>query len=130
MEFIEIHRDLHQLKMSGVHEGEKLIVLTQGRDRLDYADAFMAAGQRLGARMYHMRLPAPPPSGGWNVGVTGLAALPDAVASVEELRYVDRLRFPVVLARTVRHPSRGHTYPVTAVAAGTAGTHDAISGIA
>ena len=53
---------LHQLKMSGVHEGEKLIVLTQGSDRLDYADAFMAAGQRLGARMYHMRLPAPLPS--------------------------------------------------------------------
>ena len=74
---------LHQLKMSGVHEGEKLIVLTQGRDRLDYADAFMAAGQRLGARMYHMRLPAPPPSGGWNVGVTGLAALPDAVEALK-----------------------------------------------
>lgn len=32
---------LHQLKMSGVHEGEKLIVLTQGNERLDYADAFM-----------------------------------------------------------------------------------------
>lgn len=74
---------LYQLKMSGVHEGEKLIVLTQGRDRLDYADAFMAAGQRLGARMYHMRLPAPPPSGGWNVGVTGLAALPDAVEALK-----------------------------------------------
>ena len=70
---------LHQLKMSGVHEGEKLVVLTQGNDRLDYADAFMAAGQRLGAQMYHMRLPAPLPMGGWNVGVTGLAALPDAV---------------------------------------------------
>ena len=74
---------LHQLKMSGVHEGETLIVLTQGSDRLDYADAFMAAGQRLGARMYHMRLPAPLPSGGWNVGVTGLAALPDAVEALK-----------------------------------------------
>jgi 2,5-dihydroxypyridine 5,6-dioxygenase len=42
---------LHQLKMSGVRDGEKLIVLTQGSDRLDYADAFMAAGQRLGANM-------------------------------------------------------------------------------
>ena len=39
---------LHQLKMSGVQPDEKLIVLTQGNDRLDYADAFMAAGQRLG----------------------------------------------------------------------------------
>ncbi len=74
---------LHQLKMSAVHEGERLIVLTQGGDRLDYADAFMAAGQRLGARMYHLRLPAPPPAAGWNVGVTGLAALPDAVEALK-----------------------------------------------
>lgn len=74
---------LHQLKMSGVHEGEKLVVLTQGSDRLDYADAFMAAGQRLGAKMYHMRLPAPLPTSGWNVGVTGLSALPEAVEALK-----------------------------------------------
>ncbi|MGB3554557.1 MAG: leucyl aminopeptidase [Jannaschia sp.] len=74
---------LHQLRMSGVHEGERLIVLTQGGDRLDYADAFMAAGQRLGARMYHMRLPAPLPTGGWAVGQTGLAAMPDAVEALK-----------------------------------------------
>ena len=73
---------LHQLKMSGVHEGEKLIVLTQGNDRLDYADAFMAAGERLGAKMYHMRLPAPPVIGAWAVGQTGLAAQPDAVEAL------------------------------------------------
>ena len=30
---------LHQLKMSGVKEGERLVVLTQGSDRLAYADA-------------------------------------------------------------------------------------------
>jgi len=84
--FIEIC--LYQLKMSGVKEGEKLIVLTQGNDRLDYADAFLAAGQRLGASMYHMRLPAPLPTSGWNVGVTGLAAMPDAV---EALKAADML---------------------------------------
>lgn len=74
---------LHQLKMSGVHEGEKLIVLTQGSDRLEYADAFMAAGQRLGASMYHMRLPAPMPTGAWAVGQTGLAAQPNAVEALK-----------------------------------------------
>src|SRR5690606_2790933 len=74
---------LHQLKMSGVHEGEKLIVLTQGNERLDYADAFMSAGQRLGASMYHMRLPAPPVAGAWAVGQTGLAAMPDAVEALK-----------------------------------------------
>ncbi len=67
---------LHQLKMSGVHEGEKLIVLTQGHDRLDYADAFMAAGQRLGARMYHMRLPQPLPTDGWAVARPALPRCP------------------------------------------------------
>lgn len=74
---------LHQLKMSGVRDGEKLIVLTQGNERLDYADAFMAAGQRLGANMYHMRLPAPLAAGGWNVGTTGLASMPEAVESLK-----------------------------------------------
>lgn len=75
---------LHQLKMSGVQEGEKLVVLTQGAERLDYADAFLAAGQRLGAKMYHMRLPSPPPMSGWNVGVTGLAGQPDAVEALKQ----------------------------------------------
>lgn len=74
---------LHQLKMSGVRDGEKLIVLTQGNERLDYADAFMAAGQRLGANMYHMRLPAPLAAGGWNVGTTGLASMPEAVEALK-----------------------------------------------
>ncbi|QUS36739.1 leucyl aminopeptidase [Falsirhodobacter algicola] len=74
---------LHQLKMSGVRSGEKLVVLTQGNDRMDYADAFMAAGQRLGANMYHMRLPTPPVSAAWAVGQTGLAAMPDAVEALK-----------------------------------------------
>ena len=75
---------LHQLKMSGVHEGEKLVVLTQGNERLNYADAFMAAGQQLDATMYHMRLPTPLPTGSWEVGVTGLAALPEAVEALKQ----------------------------------------------
>lgn len=74
---------LHQLKMSGVQSDERLIVLTQGNERLDYADAFMAAGRMLGASMYHMRLPAPPIIGEWAVGQTGLAALPDAVEALK-----------------------------------------------
>lgn len=84
--FIEIC--LHQLKMSGVHEGEKLVVLTQGDERLNYADAFLAAGRQLGASIYHMRLPASPPAGSWAVGRTGLAAMPVAV---EALKNVDML---------------------------------------
>ncbi|TDV98726.1 2,5-dihydroxypyridine 5,6-dioxygenase [Halomonas alkaliantarctica] len=74
---------LQQLKMSGVKDGERLIVLTQGSERLNYADAFLAAGQRLGANMYHMRLPAPLPSDGWAVGMTGLSEMPDAVNALK-----------------------------------------------
>ncbi len=65
-------------------EGEKVVVLSQGDDRLDYADAFLAAGQRLGARMYHLRLPAPlPGTGNWAVGQTGLAGNPEAVEALK-----------------------------------------------
>lgn len=85
---------LHQLTLSGVHAGEKVVILSQGHERLDYADAFMAAGQRLGARMYHMRLPAPLPStGAWEVGVTGLAANPEAVEALKNADMVVDLIF-------------------------------------
>lgn len=85
---------LHQLTHSGVREGEKVIVLSQGSERLDYADAFLAAGQRLGARMYHLRLPAPlPSSGAWVVGESGLAANPDAVEALKQADMVVDLIF-------------------------------------
>ena len=61
---------LQQLTLSGVHEGEKVVVLSQGSERLDYADAFLAAGQRLGARMYHLRLPAPLPTSAHALRIT------------------------------------------------------------
>ncbi|MGH2342432.1 leucyl aminopeptidase [Segnochrobactraceae bacterium EtOH-i3] len=90
--FIEIC--LHQLTLSGVREGEKVVVLSEGDTRLDYANAFLAAGQRLGARMYHLRLPAPLPSNGaWNVGQTGLAANPDAVEALKAADMVVDLIF-------------------------------------
>ncbi len=85
---------LEQLKQSGVHEGEKVVVLSQGDERLDYADAFLAAGQRLGARMYHVRLPAPlPGDGSWAVGQTGLAGNPDAVEALKKADMVVDLIF-------------------------------------
>lgn len=85
---------LQQLTLSGVHEGEKVVVLSQGSERLDYADAFLAAGQRLGARMYHLRLPAPvPTNGAWAVGESGLAANPNAVEALKRADMVVDLIF-------------------------------------
>lgn len=83
-----------QLLCSGVIVDEKVVVLSQGAARLDYADAFLAAGQRLGAVMYHMRLPDPvTTASGWRVGVTGLAALPDAVEALKQADMVVDLMF-------------------------------------
>ena len=79
--FVEIC--LHALKMSAVHDGERLVVLTQGDQRIEYADAFIAAGRRLGANIYHMRLPAAPAPGVWAVGDTGLATMPEAVEALK-----------------------------------------------
>lgn len=74
-----------QLELSGVHEGESLTVLSQGAERLDYADAFLTAAQSLGARAYHLRLPEPGGAGGaWAVGASGLSANPDAVEALSK----------------------------------------------
>lgn len=83
-----------QLKSSGVRSGEKVVVLSQGAVRLDYADAFLAAGQRLGAVLYHLRLPeSMPTTANWQVGVTGLAGLPDAVDALKQADMVVDLMF-------------------------------------
>ena len=74
---------LHQLKMSCVRADERLVVLTQGDERLDYADAFLAAGRALKANIYHMRLPAPAPMGNWAVGQTPLSRMPEAVEALK-----------------------------------------------
>lgn len=79
---------VHQLKMSGVVPGEKLVVLTQGDERLDYADAFLSAGRQMGANIYHMRLPPAPIQHGWTVGQSSLSMLPEAV---EALKSIDML---------------------------------------
>ncbi len=85
---------LAQLELSGVKEGELIAVLSQGSERLHYADAFLVAARSLGAKTYHMRLP--PKGGGsanWDVGVTPLAAMPEAVEALKEADMVVDLMF-------------------------------------
>lgn len=78
---------LQQLTLSGVREGETVVVLTRGGERGEYADAFLWAVQRLGAVGYHLRLPSPvAASGAWAVGDSGLGGVPRAV---EALKAVD-----------------------------------------
>lgn len=53
-EFEELCR--RELEMCKVKPGETVIVLSQGSDRLDYADAFVSAARKLGAESYNLRL--------------------------------------------------------------------------
>ena len=65
-----------------------MTVLTQGDERLAYADAFLAAGRRLGANIHHLRLPPAPVRGEWAVGETLLSSMPEVV---EALKTTDML---------------------------------------
>jgi 2,5-dihydroxypyridine 5,6-dioxygenase len=85
---------LQQLKLSGVNESETVAVLSRGRDRGEYADAFLWAAQQLGAQTYHMRLPSPvSASGAWAVGDSGLSTNPLAVDALKAADMVVDLTF-------------------------------------
>lgn len=71
------------LRLSAVTEGQTVAVLSQGHERLEYADAFLAAARRLGATAYHVRLPQPAPTGAWTVGA-GLAGQRDVVEAAKQ----------------------------------------------
>jgi len=80
-----------ELALCGVKPGERVAVVSQGRDRLDYADAFLIAAERLEAIGYHVRLSNPVQGlagedGAWRVGATPLASNP---AAVEVLKQAD-----------------------------------------
>jgi 2,5-dihydroxypyridine 5,6-dioxygenase len=82
---------LKELVLCGVHEGETVVIVSQGNERLDYADAFMAAAARLGALSHHLRLATAAndldaDGGAWTVGVTPLAG---NEAAVEALKLAD-----------------------------------------
>lgn len=80
-----------ELELCRVHEGETVAVLSQLDERIDYADAFMAAARRLGATPFHVRLPEASStltgeSGAWTVGATPLA---ENRAALDALKQAD-----------------------------------------
>ena len=83
-----------QLELSAVHEGETVVVLSQGDERLDYANAFLYAARSLGAKTYHLRLQEPQPSSGaWVVGASELAGNAEAVEALKRADMVVDLIF-------------------------------------
>ena len=72
------------LRLCKLREGEALILLSQGQERTEYVDAFMTAGQRLGANVMNLRLAYSSSAtsgevGVWTVGKTPLAGNQPAV---------------------------------------------------
>jgi 2,5-dihydroxypyridine 5,6-dioxygenase len=79
------------LRLCRLREGESLIVLSQGEERAEHVDAFLTAGQRLGAKAMNLRLPYSSSAtsgevGVWTVGTTPLA---DNQPAVEVLKGAD-----------------------------------------
>jgi 2,5-dihydroxypyridine 5,6-dioxygenase len=80
-----------ELELCGLKEGEVVAVLTQGDERLDYADAFMSAAEAMGGTAFHVRLPRQShslsgDSGSWTVGATPLG---DNRPAIEALKAAD-----------------------------------------
>jgi 2,5-dihydroxypyridine 5,6-dioxygenase len=77
-----------ELQLCGLKEGEVMAVLTQGGEKLDYADAFLTAADRLGATGFHVRVPNAAASlsgdaGQWAVGATPLATNQPALEALK-----------------------------------------------
>ena len=80
-----------ELRLCALSEGETLVVVSQGDERADYADAFLAAAARLGATGFQIRLPEATLGIGGDVGVWTVGATPLAQnrAAVEALKQAD-----------------------------------------
>jgi len=81
--FAELCR--RELELCRVQAGETLVVLSQGDERKEYVDAFLAAAQLLGATALHLRLPYTSSAtagevGVWTVGQTPLSGNRPALA--------------------------------------------------
>ncbi|UGS37282.1 M29 family metallopeptidase [Capillimicrobium parvum] len=86
-----------ELELCAATEGETVVVLSQGDDRLDYADAFLTAARDLGAYAYNLRLSeigtTLGSSGITSVGVNPLARNPAALRALQEADLVIDLVF-------------------------------------
>lgn len=77
------------LRLCAVNETETVAVLSQGDQRQDYADTFMAAARQLGASTFHVRLPDPAPPGAPGAGGFGMTPLAGNQAAIDSLKGAD-----------------------------------------
>jgi 2,5-dihydroxypyridine 5,6-dioxygenase len=87
--FVELCRE--ELVLCGIQDGSTIAILSQGNQRTEYVDAFLAAADQLGATAFNVKLPRVDGSldgdvGTWEVGETPLAGNRPAI---EALKGVD-----------------------------------------
>lgn len=87
-----------ELQLCGVHEGETVAVLSQGDERMEYADAFLGAARKIGATAFQVRLPdvsssLSGDSGAWVVGETPLGRNRPAIEALKLADIVIDLMF-------------------------------------
>lgn len=88
MRFQELCR--RELELCKVKAGETVIVLSQGSDRMDYADAFVSAARSLGAESFNLRLGnIASVLNGAAVSEVGINPLANNPAALESLKQAD-----------------------------------------
>lgn len=80
-----------ELRLCALSKGETLVVVSQGGERADYVEAFLAAASRLGATAFQLRLPEATLGIGGDVGVWTVGATPlvNNRPAVEALKQAD-----------------------------------------
>jgi 2,5-dihydroxypyridine 5,6-dioxygenase len=100
-----------ELELCGVAAGQSVAILSQGDQRLDYADAFLVAARRLGATAYHVRLPDESPGQVdgvvWAIGLTQLAGNRPAVEALKRADLVVDLMFLLFSAEQLEIQAAG-----------------------
>ncbi|MBM3487369.1 MAG: leucyl aminopeptidase [Alphaproteobacteria bacterium] len=84
-----------ELELCKVGPGQTMAVLSEGEVRADYAQAFLTAGQQLGATTFHINLPPKLQFGGFagNMGKTSLAGNRPAIEALKGADIVIDLMF-------------------------------------
>lgn len=84
-----------ELQLCKLDPGQTLAVLTEDGERTEYAQAFLAAAQELGARSFQVNVPKKPAFGGLlqNVGKTSLAGNRPAIEALKGADIVIDLMF-------------------------------------
>ncbi|MCL6445303.1 MAG: leucyl aminopeptidase [Alicyclobacillus sp.] len=80
-----------ELQLCQVKPGETVAILTQGLERLEYAQAFSVAAAELGAKVFHVDLPLAQGVGGELAGRVGQTGLSEHPLVVEAFKQCDLL---------------------------------------